>query len=170
MFRLLKCIKKKNDESGSAELIALLFSLILLISLCVVALDLSMFYQNRSTIQSVARDGARTVAILGGAGDKYHMSKLEKAYGTSEQLSTTIKKSLEENPALSNVIIKNVSCGPYRTDHVGDETYCSVTFQYYPLPGDPLSLLGDALAGEKTITGTAQSEVRTDPNDMIPRK
>lgn len=160
----------KLNEKGAAEVVALLLSIVLLISICLISLDIGMFYNNRSTIQSVARDGARTVAILGGAGDDKTMTVLEKAYGTTQPVSKTVEKSLKEHPALANVEIKKVECGPKISAHVGDETYCKVTFKYHPLPGDPLNLVSKALGGDKTITGTAQSEVRTDPSDMVARK
>lgn len=166
----MKRFSLETNERASSEVVALLMSIILLISICIISLDIGMFYNNRSTIQSVARDGARTVAILGGAGDEHTMTKLEKAYGTEAQISASVKKSLENHPALMNVIVKNVECGPYRTAHVGDETYCKVTYEYYPLPGDPLNLVSQGLGGDKTVTGTAQSEVKTDPIDMTARK
>ena len=159
----------KTNENGSGEVFASMLMLVLLLVVALVTINFSMFFLNKISIQAVARDGARTVAIFGGAGNEYTQTRLEKAYGTSDDVATGLKKTLKNNPSLMNVRIDGVKCGPYKTDGVGQETSCTVDWTYFPIPGDPIAIATHVFDGPVHTKGTAQSEVRTDDSDMVRR-
>ena len=68
-----------GSDKGDSELVSLLILLPLLLAMLISIIDSSMYFANRSQVQAAARDGARQVAIMGGAGN----TPIEKAYGSS---------------------------------------------------------------------------------------
>lgn len=160
---------RQRKEKGDSSVVSFLILIPIVLVLLMNSLDATIFFLNKTSINSVARDGARTVAIFGGAGDEHTQTQLEKAYGGSESVATVTKNSLQNNGSLLSVTINDVSCGPAYTAHVGDETFCAVQWQYSPLPGNMLDLFMGIFSKPQTTIGTSQSEVKTDPIDIVPR-
>lgn len=70
---------KKDD--GSSELFAAIFMLPIMLAVLISIVDFGAYFVNRQSINSLARDGARSVAIFGGNGNATQSTPIEKAYG-----------------------------------------------------------------------------------------
>lgn len=80
---LRKFIKKLKSDRGGSELMSFILLVPLFLGLIVTAVDVSFYFANRSQVQDIARDAARTVAIYGGTGDATKATTIEKSYGLS---------------------------------------------------------------------------------------
>lgn len=149
--------KIKRNEKGAANVVSLMLGIIILLSLMVSALDASMYFMTRSQIQAAARDGARSVAIFGGAGEagaNGKITELQKAYGNIEACNDVphtatngrivecevYSQLTERGGMLSNGSISKVTCGPVVTEAMGTPTYCDIQWKYESLPGSPITI------------------------------
>lgn len=189
MFRIAR-LEKRRDSGES--LVSFIFIMPLFFALLMTMIDTSVYFANRSMVQQVARDGARTVAILGGAGNETQATPLEEAYGTtlSEACSgdalivvgtgtTTpvncgVAQRLIDSKGFINVAVNYVSCGPDVAPTVGSSTYCEVGWNYGGIPGSGLSFIkkrdGDSRVSvfDANITRvSSSSEVGLD--GLVPR-
>lgn len=67
-FFLSKFKVIKSDDRGAANLVSLVMLFPLMAALIFTMVDMSIYLMNRAQIQNLARDAARTVAIMGGNG------------------------------------------------------------------------------------------------------
>lgn len=168
----MKFWKRRKSDKGSAELVTALFVIPIMFSLIITLIDASVLFLNRSTVESIARDSARTVAIMGGNGNETNGSPLEKAYGkTLEEAcagltqadgydgkNTVIECSAIQslkNVSLPAATIESVKCSPFSTSAVGQEVTCTVKWDYGHIPGISFIPFGNA---NETV-GTSVSEV-----------
>jgi len=191
-------IKKLQDRIGSDRadsLVSAVFILPMLFFMLVTTIDFGIYMSNRGQIQAVARDGARTVAIMGGDGTSTRSTNLEFAYGQSKEeacsgintefykgnissLSTTecnVVSALTSQSGLVNVTIANVNCGPSVAGSIGERTYCEVNWDNGGIPGSAMSFAkgsgdGKGLGGQHTTTGSAESEVQLTNSDTTNRR
>lgn len=90
---LKKFVKKLKSDRGGSELISFILLVPLFLGLIVSAVDVSFYFANRSQVQDIARDAARTVAIYGGNGDKSKATTIEKSYGTSRAAACNVSRA-----------------------------------------------------------------------------
>lgn len=178
--------KIRGDRAGS-ELVSMLFIVMFFVPLMVSAMDLSFWFMNRSQIASAARDGARTIAIVGGTGTIDKATQLESSYGlpksTCSGVSPTkartpiecnVFNSIQKSRGLVSVSVDKVFCTPERTASVGHRVTCTVTYTYKSVPGSGLSIFrtseGKTPLAKNVITGTSSSEVNMANTPLVPRK
>lgn len=193
---MLKKFKKRfRNERGDA-LVSTIIIFPLMIIMLVTAIDFSIYMANRGQVQGVARDGARTVAIMGGNGNATQATPIEEKYGSSRKnaceeikseafkSSTTtaiecnIIKGLESHKGLVNVEIVGVKCNPPKAESIGDRVTCEVSWKYGGIPGSGLTLMRNgasfneepALKGINTTTGSSESEVNLSDISLVDRK
>lgn len=161
----------KRNERGAADVVALMFGIIILLSLSISALDAAMYFTMRSQVQAGARDGARSVAIYGGAGEKMNsggrISYLRKAYGDLNSCAgvptnaTGGKRLVEcdvykqlskqfDQMGYTDTIVK-VTCGPDITKNIGDHTFCDVVWTRDSIPGSPITIFSTSRKDMGTI-------------------
>lgn len=157
MFRGLR---KRVDDKGDS-LVSLLLIIPLIFTMMLSALDVYFHQGNMATVQTLARDGARTISILGGDdnGNK-NSSKLAKIHGVSKATACGALASMKNTTAASsnaysstecelatrvamidgrgmtNLKVTDVTCGPSLTTAPAGQgmTYCSITWESKPLP------------------------------------
>lgn len=146
----------RKNEKGAADVVALMFGIIILLSLMISALDAAMYFMSRSQIQAGARDGARTVAIFGGAGNpgvNGKITELQRAYGdlsacqgvprsvtNGRIVECEVYNQLNSRSGVLSGSISKVTCGPNVTTSMGQPTYCDVKWKYNSLPGSPITI------------------------------
>ena len=193
---MIEKMKKRVGSDRADSLVSAVFILPMLFFMLVTTVDFGIYLSNRGQIQAIARDGARTVAIMGGDGSASSSTSLEYAYGqnrsdvckevTDQYTGTNISnkstiecnviQSLSNNANLVNVEITNVNCGPNRATAIGQKTFCEVSWKNNGIPGSAMSFTrgqdraGDGLGGTQVTRGSGESEVQLGAGDMTSRR
>lgn len=166
---LKKLFKKKARSDSGDALVSTIIVIPLLIVLIFTIIDISVYFNNRSVINSIARDSARTVAIVGGtesplkqryAIEDIEQNTLEILEGNSNML--TSMQPIREGEDVEDFF--NVRCGPTTTSTVGEETFCEIDWSYRNMGLSAFIFLPANDEGYKplqfsTVRGTAESEV-----------
>lgn len=189
-------VKKRIGSDRADSMVSAVFVLPMLFFMLVTTVDFGIYLSNRGQIQAIARDGARTVAIMGGDGSATLSTSLEYAYGqdratacngavtdqytgnisSKTSIECNVIKSLNSNANLVNVEITNVACGPLRAEAIGEKTYCAVYWVNNGIPGSAMSFTrgqdhaGDGLGGTQITRGSGESEVKLGASDMTSRR
>lgn len=163
-----------NDKADS--IVSLIFVIPIIVALLITIIDVSTFYNNKAQIDAIARDGARTVAIVGGTGTTIQGTPLENRYGLgtdtcsdaskagakgisadSTPVECNIALALHNNTRLTSVEINEVKCTPIKTESVGANTTCTILWGWNSIPGSALSII--QLGKDRKSIGTAEAEV-----------
>lgn len=152
MFKFIR--KARNNESGSGEVVAVLFMLPLVLWLILSLIDVSIYFQARTSVQNVARDSARQVAIWGG-----NKSPLNPS---STAIATNAKNTLWNGKKCSPSACSKapaVTCTPNKTSRAGQQVSCSITYYYKSVaPGNPFTGFSGFLNKKFVIKEVARSE------------
>lgn len=144
--------KRFRGENGDSEVISVLFIIPLVIFLLFAFIDISMYFQSRSTVQSMTRDAARSVAIYGGNDSRLNPN--------SDSIASTLRTQLYKNGECTVSDCgtpPQVKCTPNVTSRAGQITKCSVRYQYKSLnPLNPIS--GPITNKAYIVTATSRSE------------
>lgn len=76
-----KFMKRLRSDRGDSELISLMLVIPIVFGILFTMIDASLYFQNRSAMQGMARDAARSAAIMGGDGNGTKSTPIEKQYG-----------------------------------------------------------------------------------------
>lgn len=189
---MVKKIIKRFSSDQADSLVSAIFILPVIFFMLITTVDMGIYMANRGQIQAVARDGARTIAIMGGNGTNSSQTTLMNAYGQNRsetcenvtqnpayKASMTVTEcnvliSLDNSTGLTNVTINNVSCNPPVATAVGQKVSCEIKWQYGGIPGSAMTFVrnggsydkDEALRGEQTTTGSAESEVQLSEGDL----
>lgn len=189
-------VKIKSDKADS--LVSAVIILPMMFFMLITTVDFGVYMSNRATIQAIARDGARTVAIMGGDGTATSGTPLEAAYGQSRSsvctsaqngiassaykssessaIDCSVMSAINQSTGLVNVEVSAVNCGPNASTFIGQRAYCEVKWSYGGIPGSAMSFTrGDngeqILGGKNTTTGSAETEVKFDgAGALVPRR
>lgn len=186
MIKLLRTLLKNARSDSGDSLVTALIVFPLVVSLLVTGIDFGVFLNNKSYITNAAREGARTVAILGGNGS----NDISDKYGKPASLATCAGMSNVEcdlyltldSAPLVQATLENgdpktdIKCTPNKTSYVGEQVSCTVKWRYKGLPMSSLSLVslgdekngaeidgttGNALGFTQSTTGYANAETST---------
>lgn len=172
------------SDDGNAT-VSMLILLPLILCIFITILDTGLWLSSSSQLKNISRDGARTVSIMGGAGDAMYATPLENKYGlTREQacsgvagkwivkdafsprstpIECSMMKAIASTPGLVNVHVEKVSCTPKEAGRIGEDVSCTIAWRYGGIPGSAFSFMTKASGGapfvHNTTTGTATSEV-----------
>lgn len=190
--KILKRLKSNRADS----IVSAVFFFPLFIVILISGIDYSVYMSDRGQIQGVARDAARTVAIMGGNGTDTMQTPLEAKYGTSvttacknitskQQAKTPIEcnvvNSLQNNQGLVSTEITNVTCTPSNTTAIGQRVACTIKWYYRGIPGSALTIFREAsstgnqwdgqaaAASPQTVAASSEAEVIIPSGDMVSR-
>lgn len=191
---MVKNLKARLRSEEGNSLISAIFIVPVMLFLLLTTVDYSIYLANRGQIQGIARDGARTVAIMGGDGTATKGTGIEVKYGVGDRsvacsgfnnagitsnsspIECNVAKALENQTGLVNVKINSVTCNPSKTNSIGARTYCEVKWQYNGIPGSGLGLANSIggkqdvrLNGQNVTTGAAESEVNLSSQSLVNR-
>lgn len=160
--KLRNFVKKRRDENGSADLVVTLFMLPLAVFLILALIDLSMYMNTRSSIESVVRDATRQSAMWGGTGTvangvRLNTTGLNAAQRITNALTTTGGKCKFSNCVPGKPPV--ATCSPAKVAVAGTTITCKVTYYYKTVtPGTDLLGFSKITSRGFTITSTALSE------------
>lgn len=193
----LKKIYEKLRKDRADSIVSAIIVFPIMASFLITGVDYSIFMGNRGRIQGIARDSARTVAIMGGNGIPKNnlVTPIQKAYGTSrseacskigeksiaygalnDNSSSTecqVMKALTVDKGLVGVSVSAVQCTPQVATSIGAQVRCTVTWKYDGIPGSILTFINTEQDITKrkppvmNTTGSSESEVRFDTGDLV---
>lgn len=182
---MVKDFFKQFRSDRGDSLVSAVIVLPLIIFLIFTAIDFSLYMGNRGMIQGIARDGARTVAIMGGDGTNNKGTTIEKAYGasrasacndldaasgyksTNSAIECDLIKNLKNSKGLVNIQVNSVTCSPQYTTYIGQRVSCEIDWEYKGIGVSGLTFI-DSTDSVKT-TGTSESEVALTSSDLVAR-
>lgn len=155
-------ISRKNREDGSSDVVVTLFMIPFVIGLVFALIDVSTYFQVRSSVQNITRDGARQVALYGGASETIALNR-ETTGG--KNITAVVMNQLwqDGNCTLSGCTVPpTATCGPNIAYSLNEDAYCTVTYNYNSIGGGIVAWLGfGAITGaEIKITETFKVETR----------
>lgn len=180
---MIKKLKERIGSDRADSLVSSVFILPVIFFMLITTVDMGIYMSNRGQIQAVARDGARTIAIMGGNGTSTQQTSLMRSYGTTDSCKNLDLKGIKTNgtpvecniinglnntSGLVNITITSVKCNPQYTNAIGQKVNCEVKWTYGGIPGSAMTFVreggsfnkDEALRGEQTTTGSAESEVK----------
>lgn len=160
METIRKIMKNRDRESGSADLIVTLATIPFAVILILALIDISLFLNTRSTVQSAVRDGVRQAAMWGGTGGPEQVRL--NASGTNIQTSILNKIWDAEKNTCTNSHCDakpKVSCTTAIATAAGQDITCTVIYDHMSIvPGSDLLGFGAITNEPYTIKETALSE------------
>lgn len=178
MFSL---IRKTREDRGDSSVVSLLFLIPLFVVIAVSAVDFWIVQKNTAAVESITREAAATVGILGGntpnklsEGDKKEGSPGVGMQNECTEASTPTECSIidrikaMDGKGIGNIVVKNVRCGPGYTTDIGQPTFCEVEWRTSPVPMSFRAFSMNADAPQNMLVcGTGQSEVALKPGDEL---
>jgi len=146
-----------NNEEGS-DIITTLFMIPFIIGLIFVLIDVSSYFQTRSTVQNAARDGARTVALYGGSASNIPLNTTGKTVA-----QVTLSRIYANGKCLSShcTAAPTVTCGPSKAISLSADAYCTITYHYQSVGGTLVQWLGFRGLLDAPINVTSTFKVET---------
>lgn len=140
MLKLRKHLTKlyRKPEQGS-DVVTTLFMIPITLGLIFALIDVSSYFQARSSIQSIVRDGARQVALYGGQSFQVALNE------TGNDVAVNVKNRLWDN---GNCVVSGcteepiVVCGPNIATSLNDDAFCRVEYAYRSYAGGLVDWLG----------------------------
>lgn len=199
---LFSKLKRRMRDRGDSTLVSTIIVIPLIVAILITIVDTSIFFMNRTIILSSTRDAVRTVSIFGGNGTNTQETKLEKAYGSATNpcsglvnnaniqvggdpmlkntsIECQLMANLGNSAGLTNVVITKVTCGPSKSNFIGQQAFCEVQWKYAGVPGSGLTLLraagnsrvnaGGGLDGVMTTRVTTTTEVNLNDSALVNR-
>lgn len=180
--------RRRHSDRGDSSLVTFVLVMPLFFMFLMTLIDTSVYFVNRATVQHVARDGARQVALLAGDGTATTRTRLEESHGRQGSCAlvpdaahrtanqTEVECQVLERYAderLLTVTIDRVDCGPSFVVALGQETYCSVTWSNAGVPGSALNFIrtkdGASPYANNVTLVTTKAEASTEGISPVPR-
>lgn len=143
--------KRLGKENGSSDIVVTLFMIPFVLGLVFALIDVSTYFQVRAQVQNITRDGARQVAIYGGASPSIPLN-IQKTGGKDVGKLVFDKLYKNGNCTLSacgsgtsggtSSVGPTVSCNPPVAHSLNEDAYCSVTYNYRSIGGGVAANLG----------------------------
>jgi hypothetical protein len=160
MELIRKIIKMRKREEGAADLIVTLATIPFAVILILALIDISLFLNTKSYVQSSVRDGVRQAAMWGGSGDpsqvrlntsgaKTQTNILNKIWDSSKGVCT--QSHCESKPI--------VFCDREIATAAGQNIRCTVTYHYSSIvPASDLLGFGAITGAPFTVVENGLSE------------
>lgn len=152
---MIQTIRKKlhfnrDNETGS-DIVTTIFLLPFFVALLFSIIDVSTYFQTRTQVQNVTRDGARLTALMGGTSSSIPLN--QDKFGSGGQNVTNYVYSRLVNAGGYCVFSgcttpPIVNCGPNVATNLTQDAYCDVTYHYSGVGGSIVTWLGfDQITG-----------------------
>lgn len=161
--------EQSRSDDGETTVVATVFVLPIILMMIVTMIEVPLLMSNRNLLENDLRQGARTVAMLGGT-----ESELGKTYGASDacerpdiapwvtkttlvagkyNMSTVYKTdanmvtcmlayNIGNNTSYIAFHIYHIVCGPRQAGKIGKTVWCQADYYYDGIPGGSMSLIG----------------------------
>lgn len=160
--------EQSRSDDGETTVVATVFVLPIILMMIVTMIEVPLLMSNRNLLENDLRQGARTVALLGGT-----ESELGKTYGASDACErpdiapwvtqTTLVSDQYVStvyPSEANMVtcmlaynigtntsyiafhIYHIVCGPKQAGKIGKTVWCQADYYFDGIPGGSMSLIG----------------------------
>lgn len=146
MLRIKEFFDKIRERNERGDVITALFMTPFAIFFLFAIVNMSLYFEARSSIQNIARDGARQVALYGGNNSTVPLNK------TGKNVSQLVYNQLyAKGKCTRSHCVKPpaVTCTPGVASQAGQTVTCKVTYYYSPVASD---IFGFAAATLKPFT------------------
>jgi Flp pilus assembly protein TadG len=186
---MIKNIRKKSQEDKGESVLTAIIVLPLMFFTIMTGVDMSIMMANKATIETMADNAARTIAIVGGNGNASQATPLEKRYAfmhdcssdypagvsaTSTAIECQLGKSLIDANLVALEVLpqapdnrNGIACTPEKTTFIGQDVTCTVAWEYKGLPGSGLSFM--QFTNAMKTEGHARSEVNLSNVNLVSR-
>lgn len=168
MFKIVNKLRhwRKNEE-GASELVTTLFMLPLALFLILTLIDVSMYFNARSSVQNVTREGVRQAAMWGGTGGHNYVRLNPTNNTTAQAIKNTLYDSetgkctqmgCKQPPQVTCTTITSGG-GSQVARNSGDKVTCTTTFYYKTVtPGADYFGFSAAIGDKIVLTESALTE------------
>lgn len=160
MEKIRKIMKKRKNEEGSADLIVTLATIPFAVFLILALIDISLFLNTKSHVQSTLRDGVRQAAMWGGSGGPEHVRLNVSGQPTAANIKDKIWNKEDKVCTHSHCKAEPiVGCTEQTVANAGTPITCTVTYSYSSIvPGADLLGFGAITNAPFTATEYSLSE------------
>ena len=168
MFKFANKLRHwRKGEEGASELVTTLFMLPLALFLILTLIDVSMYFNARSSVQNVTREGVRQAAMWGGTGAHNTVRLNPSNITTAGAIKNTLYdsgsgKCLQvgcTKPPEVTCTTKTSAGNSSVAKNAGDKVTCTTTFYYRTVtPGSDYFGFAAAIGNKITLTETALTE------------
>lgn len=152
--------RRDNHDEGS-DLVVTLFMIPFFIGLLFAIIDVSTYFQTKTQVQNITRDGARQIALYGGTSATIPLN-VEKIGGKAIQVVVFDKLYSGGNCTLSACSSPPVvTCGPNRATSINQDAFCTVKYNYVGVGGALVNLLGFNAITDNQIVAKETFKVET---------
>lgn len=139
-----KLFKKRNKERGSGEIIAVLFTIPITMGLIFAGIDVGLYFQTKSELQSITRDSARQVALYGGIATPLKTSSGTVTQNLSDRLWDAKTGTCKISNCVPGAAKPVITCGPTTpATSLNTNAFCEVRgYKYQSVGGGLVSYLG----------------------------
>lgn len=158
---LRKRLFKRRSEKGS-DVVQTLFMLPFAIGLIFAGIDVGTYFQTKTQVQNITRDGARQISLYGGWSPTISLNR-EQLGG--KKISEVVYNRLVDgdgNCRVSGCSSRpTVTCGPEKAHHINEDAYCRVTYHYRGIGGGIVEWLGFNSITDSVIKAEESFKVET---------
>lgn len=156
--------KGLSDRETGSEIVTTLFLIPLFVAILFAIVDVSTYFQTKTQVQNITRDGARMVALLGGTSPSIPLNQ-DKFGGGGINVNSYVYNKLVDgsgNCRISGCTTPpSVSCTPNVASRISDNATCTVTYSYRGVGGALVQWLGFGAITGNTIRATETFKVET---------
>lgn len=142
--KLRALTQKQSDKETGSDIVTTLFLIPLIVALLFTMIDVSTYFQTKTQVQNITRDGARTVALLGGASAEISLNK-EKFGGAGQSVATYVRNKLVSGDKCTIsgcTTLPTVTCSPTVATSLNADATCTTVYYYQPVGGQLVEWLG----------------------------
>lgn len=161
-----KLQRKKNlsDSETGSEIVTTLFLIPLFVAILFAIVDVSTYFQTKTQVQNITRDGARTVALLGGTSTTIPLNK-DKFGGSGINVTNYVYDKLVDGSGNCRIsgcsAPPTVTCSPNIATAISANATCTVNYRYRGVGGALVEWLGFGAITGNVITATETFKVET---------
>lgn len=127
--------RKIKEDKGSSNTVSFIVIIFFVMIMLISFIDVSVYFNVKNEMRSAAENGARNVALYGGASENA-LRGVRSATPAEEIVENSIFTKYGGTGSKVPVIEPmGVECGPGVTSAAGDDVWCEVTYKYNGLAG-----------------------------------
>lgn len=139
MFELMRKVRKRQQETGSSDLITTVLMIPFVVFSLLAMVDIGLYFQSRMTAQNMARDAVRQVAMWGGTDTRLTPYNIEERL--EDSLDDVCGQLRCKTPpkavcGIGNAANAKATRGNYakvQASEAGQNTYCIIEYRYAPV-------------------------------------
>lgn len=147
-----RVLQRRNNHEEGNDLVITLFMIPFVLALLFAMIDISSYFQARTQVQNIVRDGAREVAKYSGTDPTIALNR-EANGGTGVDVSRSVLNKLWDGEKCTISACESkpvVVCNPPKVYRISDDVYCEVTYKYQTMSFALTRWLGlDQISGKE---------------------